>query len=119
MGYLSSVGSGMASVKRVVNMPLTLASLCLLLSACGGDSPPIPSYTIGGTVTGLADNASMKLLDNGGDALTVAANGAFTFATPIAVNQAYAVTVGTPPLWQNCAVANGNGTAAANVTSVG
>jgi sugar lactone lactonase YvrE len=48
----------------------------------------------------------------------LAANGAFSFAAPIAFNTAYAVTVGTHPLWQNCSVSNGSGTATADVSSV-
>ncbi|WP_205962781.1 NHL repeat-containing protein [Pararobbsia silviterrae] len=128
MGYLSPIGSSFASVKRMADLPMTLASLCLLLSACGGDSPPtsstsastppITSYTIGGTITGLATSESMTLLDNGGDTLTLAANGAFTFATPVAPNQAYAVTINTSPMWQNCVITNDNGVATAKVTQV-
>ena len=64
-----------------------------------GDTAP-PTYAIGGTLTGLADNIKLVLLDNGGDALTLVANGAFSFAAPVAFNTAYAVTVGTQPLWQ-------------------
>ncbi len=86
--------------------------------AAGDPAPPTPSYAIGGTLTGLADNTKLVLLDNGGDALTLAANGAFSFAAPIAFNTAYAVTVGTQPLWQNCSVSNGSGTATAAVNSV-
>jgi sugar lactone lactonase YvrE len=58
------------------------------------------------------------LLNNGGDALTQSANGAFTFATPVAFNAGYAVSVGTQPLWQSCALSNGSGTATANMTNV-
>jgi sugar lactone lactonase YvrE len=82
-----------------------------------GDTAP-PTYAIGGTLTGLADNTKLVLLDNGGDALTLEANGAFRFAAPVAFNTAYAVTVGTQPLWQNCEVSNGSGTATADVNSV-
>ncbi|MDR6534326.1 NHL repeat-containing protein [Variovorax soli] len=82
-----------------------------------GDAAP-PSYAIGGTLTGLADNSKLVLLDNGGDALTLAANGAFGFAAPMAFNTAYAVTVSTSPWWQNCSVSNGSGTATADVSGV-
>jgi sugar lactone lactonase YvrE len=81
-------------------------------------APPTPSYAIGGTLTGLAGSTKLVLLDNGGDALTLAANGAFSFAAPIAFNTAYTVTVGTQPLWQTCLVSNGSGTATADVSSV-
>ena len=77
--------------------------------------------TIGGTVSGLVANTSVILQDNGGDSLTVTANGAFTFKTPVTgPTDAYAVTVLTQPTSPNqiCTVANGSGTASANVTNV-
>ena len=80
-----------------------------------GSSAPV--YTVGGTVSGLT--GSVVLQDNGGDALTVSANGAFTFATPLPQNAVYDVTVGTEPSGETCTVANGSGTMpAANLTSV-
>ncbi len=87
-------------------------------SGGGGSGGGTTTYTIGGTLSGLASGESVVLLDNGGDALTVSANGAFTFKTAIAAGGAYAVTVGTQPGGQTCSVAAGSGTASANVTSV-
>ena len=77
------------------------------------------TFTIGGTVSGLA-GSGLVLQDNAGDDLTVSANGAFTFAKPIAKGGSYAVTVRTPPSApsQTCVVTGGTGTATANVTSV-
>ncbi|MEO7208401.1 MAG: Ig-like domain-containing protein [Steroidobacteraceae bacterium] len=69
---------------------------------------PAP-YTVGG-MAGLAAGASVVLEDNGGDALTLSANGAFTFSGTSANNAAYAVTVCTQPTDQNCSVSNGGGT---------
>lgn len=77
--------------------------------------------TIGGTLSGLASGGSVILQDNGGDSLTLTANGSFTFKTPVTgPTDAYAVTVLTQPATPNqiCAVANGSGTASANVTNV-
>ena len=80
------------------------------------------TYTVGGTVSGLAANESVVLQDNGADNLTVSANGTFTFATPVASGQAFDVTVLTnpaSPIAQTCVVTNGAGTiGAANVTNV-
>jgi hypothetical protein len=107
---------------------------CLLLNACGGGSsspsssstppasgsnnpPAAASYSIGGNLTGLT-SGTLSLLDNGSDTLQLTANGAITFATPIAFNTPYAVTVGQQPYWQSCAVSNGSGTATANVSNV-
>ena len=52
-------------------------------------------FTVGGTVSGLS--GTVVLQDNGGDDLTVTANGSFTFATQAGGGAAYAVTVKTNP----------------------
>jgi ketosteroid isomerase-like protein len=78
------------------------------------------SYTIGGTVTGLA-GTGLVLQNNGGNNLTVAANGNFTFTTTLVNGASYNVTVLTQPSSPNqiCSVTNATGTVAgANVTSV-
>ncbi|ARK98201.1 hypothetical protein BOC43_28645 [Burkholderia pseudomallei] len=79
------------------------------------------TYTISGNLSGLEDGAQVTLLNNGTDAQTLAKNGTFTFAAPVAYGGSYAVTVGTQPTqhWQWCTVENGSGTAAANVANVG
>ena len=103
---------------------IAVAGLVVTMSACGGSgssgsNPPPPTYTIGGTVSGLGAGLSVGLLNNGGNALTVNANGAFTFSTALASGAAYVVTVGTQPAGQVCAVSNGSGSvAAANVTNI-
>ena len=75
------------------------------------------SYTVGGTVSGLS--GTVVLQDNGGDNLSVSANGPFTFATALAGGAAYSVTVKTNPAGQSCAVSNGSGSVgSANVTGV-
>ncbi len=76
-------------------------------------------HNVKGTVAGL-QGSGLTLYDNGGDALAIAENGAFTFATKVAYNATYTVTVATQPTGptQTCAV-TGNGTmgrADANVT---
>src|SRR5262245_20847331 len=75
------------------------------------------TYEVGGTVSGLS--GTVVLQDNGGDNLTVSANGSFTFATALASGAAYNVTVQTNPSGQSCSVSNGTGTiASANITNV-
>ena len=75
------------------------------------------SYSIGGTVSGLS--GTVVLQDNGGDDLSVSANGSFTFGTPVASGAGYSVTVKTNPAGQTCTVSGGSGTVgSANVTSV-
>jgi hypothetical protein len=63
-------------------------------------------HSVGGTLTGLPSAAKLTLLNNGADALTLATDGTFTFATRVSFNSGYAVTVGTTPFWQSCAVSN-------------
>lgn len=106
--------------------------VALALAACGGGgssspsqggSPPPPppppptQYSIGGSVTGLS-GTGLVLQDNGGDNLAISASGPFTFATKVNSGAAYKVTVMTQPSGQTCTVANGSGTATANVTNV-
>src|SRR5579872_1063896 len=77
------------------------------------------TFTIGGTVSGLNTGTSVTLLDNGGNALKVTANGAFTFTIGLATGKTYKVTVGTQPTGETCTVTNGTGTVGtANVTNV-
>ena len=77
------------------------------------------THTIGGSVTGLGSGQSVTLLDNGGDALTVPANGTFTFKTPLIVGARYSVTVGTQPAGENCAVGRGVGIVGpSNITNI-
>jgi hypothetical protein len=98
-----------------------LALLAVVLSACGGGGSGAPagsSFTVGGTVTGLA-GSGLVLQDNGSDDLAISADGAFTFATAVADSAAYAVTVKTQPAGQTCTANNGNGMmAGANVSGV-
>jgi hypothetical protein len=87
----------------------------------GGGTPGANTFTIGGTVTGLA-GTGLVLVDNGTDMVTITGTGTvtFTFKTAVASGGAYAVTVGTQPSSpsQTCTVTGGTGTATANVTSV-
>jgi hypothetical protein len=76
------------------------------------------TYTIGGTVSGLTGGASVTLLNNGANALTVTANGTFTFTTALDYGAAYDVTVGTQPTGESCTVTAGSGTVTKKVTTV-
>lgn len=76
------------------------------------------TYTIGGSVSGLAGNP-VTLQDNNVPTDLVSANGVFAFSTLVANGSSYAVTVLIQPTGQNCAVTNGSGTvAAANINTV-
>lgn len=76
-----------------------------------------PRFTVGGMVSGLA--GTLVLRNNGGDDLTVSANGSFTFATSLPAGSAYNVTVRTQPTGQSCTVSGALGTVGSgNVTTV-
>ena len=77
------------------------------------------TFTIGGTVSGLAAGQQVTLFNNGGNAKIVTANGAYTFSAPVNYNGSYAVTVNTQPTNETCTVTNGLGAGVmANVTTV-
>lgn len=102
---------------------ISMIFLVALLGACGGgdgdnDAPPDLAYTIGGQVSGLGTGKVVVLQNNGGNDLTVNANGGFVFPTNVAANAAYAVSVLTQPSGQNCVLTQASGTASASVTSV-
>ena len=81
-------------------------------NAGGGGAPPAPLYALGGTVSGL--QGVVVLENNGGDDVTVSANGQFAFPTSLADGSAYAVTVRTQPVGpaQTCTVSSASGTVA-------
>jgi uncharacterized repeat protein (TIGR03803 family) len=91
-----------------------------LLSGCGGgSSPATPTYTIGGTVSGLAANTSLMLANNIGDSITISTNSSFTFNKTVVAGGAYSVTIGTQPAGQTCGINAGSGTVTtANVTNI-
>jgi alpha-tubulin suppressor-like RCC1 family protein len=96
---------------------LALASLCGV-AAC--DSPVGPStYTVGGTVSGLA-GSGLVLVNDGGDELAVSANGPITFASALPNGAGYRITVLAQPTrpTQTCVVSGGSGTVTADVTTV-
>lgn len=83
-----------------------------------GDTSVAATYTVGGSVAGVA-GSSLVLSLNGTEDLPVSAAGPFTFQTKLLAASQYSVTVKTQPQNQTCTVMSGSGTvAAANVSSV-
>jgi len=96
-------------------MGIRRAVLLAVLAVCGGCSA---SYTVGGAVSGLS-GAGLVLQNNGGNDLSINANGPFTFTTRAVEHAPYDVTVLTQPSGQTCTVTNGTGRVpAANVTDI-
>ena len=95
-------GTGTVNASDVANVTVT----------CGD------SYSVGGTVVGLA-GASVRIQNNGGDDVTLSQNGAFTFPTLVSDGSSYDVSVAEQPGGQVCIVVGGFGTVAGgDVTGV-
>src|SRR5665213_303375 len=108
-----------ARVKTKSLLAFAIVAFPFFLISCGSTTAPT-TYTIGGTVSGLA-GTGLVLQDNAGDNLTIVQNGSFTFPTALVSGAAYAVTVLTQPAnpVQTCTVTyGGTGTATANVVIV-
>jgi uncharacterized delta-60 repeat protein len=102
-----------------LSAPTGCASLGLASTAVTilDDTRALPtSFTLGGTVTGLA-GSGLVLLSEGLEQ-SIAGNGPFTFAHPLSNGWLYDVHVKTQPTnpSQVCTVTRGKGTIAANVT---
>ncbi|MEI6790988.1 MAG: DUF1554 domain-containing protein [Myxococcaceae bacterium] len=105
--------------------PDQLASLLAqLIALYDTDSPSgsLPTYTIGGTITGLT-MSSLVLQNNLTDNLTVGSSSSgstsFTFATRLNSRTPYSVTVSTQPTGPYCTVTNASGTVtSANISNI-
>ncbi len=133
IGYLTSVGadgsfrfdaeleSGQAYTVTVAVQPSGPTQKCSIAGGSGTiGSADVGSvavtcatsaFSLGGTLSGLVDGSIV--LDDGGEKLTVSANGAFAFSQPLASGASYAVSVDSLPPGQTCALAGGSGTVGA------
>ena len=128
--FTTPVASGADYAVTVKTQPSDLSQTCTVNNASGTITSigisnisvlcSTNSYTVGGSVSGLAGNG-LVLQNNAGDDVNVAADGSFTFNTPVASGADYAVTVKTQPSnpAQTCTVNNASGTVTAgNITDV-
>jgi hypothetical protein len=86
----------MVGTRVYTNVAITVGKV---VSAGGG-------VTVGGSVTGLASGSTLVLQDNGGDTLSVTANGSFVFPSKLLPGAAYAASIATQPAGQNCVLNN-------------
>src|SRR5689334_2322872 len=86
----------------------TVAALAgVLLEGCGGGGggggggvggiPTLASYSVGGSVSGL-HGAGLALQINGGETLSISADGSFRFPTLLVDRSHYDVRVSTQPI---------------------
>src|SRR5215471_14891253 len=96
------------------------ACAAALLAACGGSGGGTegvtPLYAVTVNVSGLS--GTFVLQNNGGDNLTVSANGSFPFPTRVANGSAYNVTVFSQPAGYTCTPSGNSGTMPPNGISV-
>lgn len=79
---------------------------------------PVPTYSVGGSVSGLK-GSGLVLQNNGGDDLAIGADGSYTFSTPVNDQSSFKVTILSQPTESFCDVNSGAGTVSgANVTNV-
>ena len=92
------------------------SALCVMFTATGVLAA---TYTVGGTVSGLAGGESVVVQNYGTDDITVTTDGPFTFGALYSDGVAYLVTVMTVPTGKDCRVENGSGTVSgANIINV-
>lgn len=121
--YSLSLGAGTAYDVRVQSQPA--GQRCVVANGAGVAAATVTNiaiacddnrFRVGGTVAGLTGTAVLQL--NGGDDTAVAGSGTFTFATPLVEGSSYNITLRGAAAGQACTVANGTGTAMAEVVNV-
>lgn len=102
---------------------LLLLILSALLTACGGGgdatadpAPPPATVQVGGTLAGLGAGKSVVIADASGPSASLTANGAYSLVLP--AGTAYNLRIQAQPAGQTCTIANGAGTAAADVSNI-
>ena len=117
----TGVFDGSAYAVTVAIQPTGLSQTCSVSNAtgtlAGADVTDIEvtcvtnTFTVGGTVSCLS-GSGLVLQNNGGDDLSIKANGAFTFPTALDDGSTYAVTVTSQPISpsQTCTVGTSSGT---------
>jgi 6-phosphogluconolactonase len=108
---MAGCGSDGSTGAVATNSPTGLSSMGSASSSKGASSGSDDSYTVGGTVTGLA-GTGLVLEVNGTQSLVIGANGTFSFAGALSSGSSYVVTVQSQPsvAREICSMSNGSGT---------
>jgi Galactose oxidase, central domain len=140
--FATQLPTGTPYAVTIDTQPSTPAQTCVITTGTGSGTAtadvtsvaivcPAITYSIGGNVVGLlgktpppanqplTDN-SFQLLNNGGDNRIITQNGPFTFATPVARNGQYNLSVISFPSTQfeGCTLWDYKGVATANITDI-
>lgn len=100
--------------KLSILIPVTLVAL---ISACNSGGAGIPvehadiakAHFVGGSISGLAANQSITLLNNGSNPFTVSSNGTFSFTNALNKGSNYKVTISSQPAGATCTLSNASG----------
>jgi len=118
--FTTAIASGSGYAVTVDTQPTNPSQICVVTNGVGtvvnGNVTSVAiacttnTYTIGGLVGGMT-GTGLILRNNGGNDLTVNANGAFAFSTPLNSGANYAVTVFAQPSnpLNQCSVTGGQG----------
>ena len=95
------------------------AFLILAAFGGGGGGSGGPTYSVGGSVSGLV-GSGLVLTAGAGNSVSVSQTGAFTFPTSLGAGASYDITVASPPSkpTQTCTVSNGTGTVSGAVDNI-
>ncbi|WP_395706264.1 DUF2341 domain-containing protein [Casimicrobium huifangae] len=129
--FAQSVSNAQSYAVTVQTQPSAPTQTCTVTNGTGPAAPAnitdvavnctTNTYTVGGTVSGLAGTGLVLSLNAGAQTVPVTANGAFNFPTAIASGGTYTVTVQTQPSapTQTCSMTNASGSvSSSNVTSI-
>jgi uncharacterized repeat protein (TIGR03803 family) len=125
--FSGTVASGGAYAVSVATQPV--GQTCTVGSGSGMANANVTTvvvtcvtntFSLGGTITGLASAASVTLIDNtSSNSVTIpgSGSGVFSFPQPVPYNGSYHVSVGMQPPAQTCTVSNGSGSAVVSAIS--
>ena len=107
---------------RIIAARTAAFAAFLILAACGGGGGgggSGPTYSVGGSVSGLV-GSGLVLTAGAGNSVSVSKAGAFTFPTSLGAGASYNVTVASPPAnpSQTCTVSNGTGTVSGAIDNI-
>lgn len=126
----ATLTSGSSYSVTVGSQPALPAQACVVVNGSGTVGNAVTNvvihcgaaatYSVGGTLNGLATGATITLAINGGNPLNLSANGSYAFTPRFAPGDSYVVSVTAQPAGQRCALARAAGTlVSADVINVG
>jgi Galactose oxidase, central domain len=126
--FLNPVATNGAYSVTVLTQPATPTQTCIVANGAGNAANNIGNIvvtcsvgtiSIGGSVSGL-DGTGLTLLDNGGDMITIAGNGSFSFPTLLVAGAPFTITFGAQPTapGQTCGFTTGTDTGVATTPSI-